>query len=233
MFELWIFLRRLPIEKFLQQSRQFEARNTTKKKERERKVFENYFDDLLWELSLQKTSFCLALKLSVTRLGDSYKFLVTNCLIKVAQIFWWLFGLFLIMALSSKSGWLLFGHIWGKIRQPFIPSSGHTAQITVAYVFRYLRRESLNSKSESSPSSQINQTVWPDSAIFEWSWRQKFHAKIAHFEKHPCLCGNSCGYFLGKFRQKWATFYSDIWSHCNLNHSAQWRSYVNHKLAKQ
>ena len=58
-------------------------------------------------------------------------------------------------------------------------------------------------------------------AIFERSWRQNFHAKraqiscyvLGHFEKYPCFCGNSCGFVFGKFREKWATFYSAIWSH--------------------
>ena len=50
---------------------------------------------------------------SVTRLGDFYKFLATNCLTKVAQMCWWLFGLFLIMSLFSKkcvaTFWAIFG----------------------------------------------------------------------------------------------------------------------------
>ena len=40
--------------------------------------------------------------ISVTRLGEFYKFLATNCLTKVPQIFLWLFGLFLIMSLLCK-----------------------------------------------------------------------------------------------------------------------------------
>ena len=53
---------------------------------------------------------------SVTRLGDFYNFLATKNLTKVAQIFWWLFGLFLIMSLICKkyvaTFWAIF---WWKL----------------------------------------------------------------------------------------------------------------------
>ena len=62
---------------------------------------------------------------SVTRLGDFYKFLGTNCLKKVAQIIWWLFGLFLIMSLLCKTLRLLFVQFLGKIGLLFSPTSGH------------------------------------------------------------------------------------------------------------
>ena len=39
---------------------------------------------------------------SVTRLGNFFKFLAKNCLTRVAQIFWWHFGLFSIMSLLCK-----------------------------------------------------------------------------------------------------------------------------------
>ena len=54
-------------------------------------------------------------KSSVTRLCNFYKFLATNCLTKVAQIIWCLYGLFLIMSLLCKSVWLLFGQFLGKL----------------------------------------------------------------------------------------------------------------------
>ena len=65
---------------------------------------------------------------SVTSLDDFYKYLATNCLIEVAQIFWWFVGLFHLMALLWKSMWLLFGQFWWEIRQLFIPSSGHAVR---------------------------------------------------------------------------------------------------------
>ena len=64
---------------------------------------------------------------SVTRLGDFYKFLATNCLTKVAQTFWWLFwGLFLKMSFLFKKCVATFRQYLWEIRQLFIPSSGHT-----------------------------------------------------------------------------------------------------------
>ena len=53
-------------------------------------------------------------RLSVTRLGHFYKFFATNCIRKVAQIFWWLFGLFLIMSLLSKKCVVIFWAIGGN-----------------------------------------------------------------------------------------------------------------------
>ena len=55
------------------------------------------------------------------------KFLATNCLAKVVQIFWWLFGLFLIMSLLFKKWVATFWAIWGEIRQFLNPASGHIA----------------------------------------------------------------------------------------------------------
>ena len=49
-------------------------------------------------------------------------------LTKVAQIFWWLFGLFLIMSLLCKKFVAAFGHFWEEVRPLFI-QSGHTACI--------------------------------------------------------------------------------------------------------
>ena len=54
---------------------------------------------------------------SMTRLGDFYKFLATNCLTKVAKIYWCLFGLFLIMSLLCKLCGYYLGYIQGGIRQ--------------------------------------------------------------------------------------------------------------------
>ena len=53
----------------------------------------------------------------VTRLGDYFKFLATNCLTKVAQIFWSPFGLFLAMKLLCKGVWLLFWQFLGDLGQ--------------------------------------------------------------------------------------------------------------------
>ena len=41
-----------------------------------------------------------------------YNFFATNCLTKVAQIFWWIFGLFQIMSLLCKKNVATF---WGKL----------------------------------------------------------------------------------------------------------------------
>ena len=47
---------------------------------------------------------------------------------KIVQICWWLFGLFLILSLLFKKFAATFWAIFGKIRQLFIPSSGHTGK---------------------------------------------------------------------------------------------------------
>ena len=75
-------------------------------------------------INLTATIFCAVINdgrptTSVTRLVDFYKILAANCLTKVAQIFWSLLGLFLIVSLLCKSIWLLFGQFWGEIRQIF------------------------------------------------------------------------------------------------------------------
>ena len=61
-------------------------------------------------------------------------------------------------------------------------------------------------------------SVWPDRAIFESSWRQFFLQNglniCCHFGllwKHSFL-SKSC--FLATFGKIWATFYSNIWSRC-------------------
>ena len=63
--------------------------------------------------------------------------------------------------------------------------------------------------------------VWPDWMIFESSWRQNFFQKspndwqlFGQFWKTSLLWKNCCCYFLGNFGNIWATFYSNIWSHC-------------------
>ena len=55
-------------------------------------------------------------EISVTRLGDFYKFLTTNCPTKVAQIFWWLFGPFCnnVTIMWKVSGYFL-GNFRGKL----------------------------------------------------------------------------------------------------------------------
>ena len=73
---------------------------------------------------------------SVTRLGNFYKFLISNCLTKVAQIFRWIFGLFLIMSISCKKCVNTFGAFWGEIRQLFNLLSGHTGRLAAAAVKR-------------------------------------------------------------------------------------------------
>ena len=66
----------------------------------------------LWTTQSKFLSFCVYY--SVTRLGDFCKFLATNWLTKVAQIFWWLFGLILIMSLLCKKCVATFGAIFGE-----------------------------------------------------------------------------------------------------------------------
>ena len=63
---------------------------------------------------------------SVTWLGDFYKFLVANCLTKVSQIFWRLFGQFLVLSLLSKKCVATFWAFLQEIRQLFKASSSHT-----------------------------------------------------------------------------------------------------------
>ena len=46
------------------------------------------------------------------RIGRFLQVFATNCLTNVAQIFWWLLGLFLIMSLLRKNVWLLFWAIF-------------------------------------------------------------------------------------------------------------------------
>ena len=40
---------------------------------------------------------------------------------------------------------------------------------------------------------------------------------LGRFWKMSLLCKNCCGYLLGKLMKKWATFYSNIWSHCEVS----------------
>ena len=65
---------------------------------------------------IKQGSLAIWVVISVTRLADFYKFLATNCLTKVAQIFLWLFGLFQIMSLLYKKciGYFL-GNFRGKL----------------------------------------------------------------------------------------------------------------------
>ena len=58
-------------------------------------------------------------------------FLATNCSIKIARIFWWHFGLFLIMSLWCKK---CVATVWAF----FISSSGHTWHLKVNNVPTYL-----------------------------------------------------------------------------------------------
>ena len=62
------------------------------------------------------------------KIGRFFRFLATNCLAKVAQIFWGLLGPLIIMSLFCKKCVATFGAIFfgGGIRQLFILSSGHT-----------------------------------------------------------------------------------------------------------
>ena len=69
---------------------------------------------------------------SVIRLADFYKFLTTNCLTKVAQIFWWLLAE--ITSLLCKKVYLLFGQFLGEIRQIF-PSFYHLVTLVVTQTF--------------------------------------------------------------------------------------------------
>ena len=60
--------------------------------------------------------------------------------------------------------------------------------------------------------------MWPDWAIFESSWLQFFYQIFCIFlgycERNYFLSKNCCGSFLNIVWKLWATFYSNIWSHC-------------------
>ena len=87
-------------------------------------IFSSQRDDSeqnLYRLDLPTLS--LSRVISVTTLGIFFKFLATNCLTKVVQIFWWLF---LIMPLLCKKCVATFWAILSEIRPLFISSSGHT-----------------------------------------------------------------------------------------------------------
>ena len=75
--------------------------------------------------------------------------------------------------------------------------------------------------SQNSFITLTTQPVWPDWAIFKRSLLKKYHKnkqnirqllgllrQITHFKE------NCCGFILGIFWKNWATFYSNIWSHC-------------------
>ena len=63
-------------------------------------------DSLFTGTSIRQSEF-----LSVTRLGDFSQFLSTNLLIKLAQKYWWLFGLFRNGSLYVRAAFLLFGQL--------------------------------------------------------------------------------------------------------------------------
>ena len=78
--------------------------------------------------SYLKINWWIMLLASVTRMGDFYMLLATNCVTKLAQICCWLFGIFLIychyyVKVCEATIWAFFGNI----RQLFIPWSGHTS----------------------------------------------------------------------------------------------------------
>ena len=81
---------------------------------------------------------------SVTRLGDFYKFLATNCLTKVAQIFWSLLWQILIMPLSCKKCANIVQAIFGRNQPIFysiiwshcsLPPSSHLPKVVSVFVF--------------------------------------------------------------------------------------------------
>ena len=70
---------------------------------------------------------------SVTRLGDFFKFLVTNYLSKVAQILWWLFGISWKHHFFRKNGsGYIFGQLEIKLGYFFNPLSGHAGRLRFA-----------------------------------------------------------------------------------------------------
>ena len=63
---------------------------------------------------------------SVTRLGDSWKFLVTNLLTKVAQKDYWLLGYFEKDQLMKKLLLIFLGNLWKHLGNFIPPTAGHT-----------------------------------------------------------------------------------------------------------
>ena len=63
----------------------------------------------------------------VTRLGDFWKFLITNCLTKVTQIFCDFLGYFETHLFEPKTAVVTYLATFEKIRLLFILTSGHTA----------------------------------------------------------------------------------------------------------
>ena len=101
---------------------------------------------------------------SVIRLADFYKFLTTNCLTKVAQIFWWLLAE--ITSLLCKKVYLLFGQFWGEIRQLF-PSFYHLVTLVVTQTF----------------SPIVRSFVWSTTHYSSFIW---------HYQRNRCLGNWGC-----------------------------------------
>ena len=79
---------------------------------------------------------------SVTRLGDFWKFLGTELLAKIVQIFSNIFGLIWNRSLFTLNwcGYFL-GNLWEIIGLLFTPTSGHTyrARFLLHFLFHFLR----------------------------------------------------------------------------------------------
>ena len=93
---------------------------------------------LFYSLSLNEShAHILSLTTSVTRLGYFQKLLVTNCLIKVAQMFSDVWGYFKNHHFHIKTTFPTFGKTFGILGYFFILTSGHTAVTTTHHQHRY------------------------------------------------------------------------------------------------
>ena len=116
----------------------------------------------MWIQSIEWKFFSSFLIISVTRLGDFWKFLATNFLTKVTQIFGNFLGYcekhYFVSKNSCGSFW---GIIW-KIWATFNPTSGHTADnpsLKMASKFLPLRKSSFKL------SRKAENIFWPKNLL--------------------------------------------------------------------